>query len=104
MPPPGKAARSCSSTPVTSLSAIVCCRAERLPRRGNTMLVLTRKEGEFLVLSKDIEIRVLRIDGDQIRIGIVAPRSVNIVRGELLTEIREETKLAAAPEAATLEN
>ena len=68
------------------------------------MLVLTRKEGEFLLLGKDIEVRVLRVDGDQIRLGIVAPRSVNIVRGELLTAIREETAAAAAPAPASLEN
>jgi len=68
------------------------------------MLVLTRKEGEFLLLGKDIEVRVLRVDGDQIRLGIVAPRSVNIVRGELLNEIREETALSAKPAAASLEN
>lgn len=68
------------------------------------MLVLTRKEGEFLLLGKDIEVRILRIDGDQIRLGIVAPRSVNVVRGELLTEIREETAASAGPTPASLEN
>ncbi len=68
------------------------------------MLVLTRKEGEFLLLGKDIEVRVLRVDGDQIRLGIVAPRSVNIVRGELLNEIREETALSAKPAHDSLEN
>ncbi|MFG0296075.1 MAG: carbon storage regulator [Maioricimonas sp. JB045] len=47
------------------------------------MLVLTRKEGEEIVIGKDIRIRVLRIRGGQIRVGIAAPRDVRIVRSEL---------------------
>jgi len=64
------------------------------------MLVLTRKVGEFLLLGEEIEVRIVRVDGDQVRLGIVAPRSVSIVRGELLEDIRKETQDAAAPAKA----
>lgn len=64
------------------------------------MLVLTRKVGESIIVGDDIEIRVVRIEGDQIRIGIIAPRSIPIVRGELLEEVRKETATAIAPPAA----
>ena len=66
------------------------------------MLVLTRKSGESLLLGDEIEIRIVRIDGDQVRIGIVAPRSVQIVRGELVEEIERETSAAAAPNREAL--
>lgn len=47
------------------------------------MLVLTRKEGDEIIIDKDIRIRVLRIRGGQIRVGIDAPRDVRIVRSEI---------------------
>jgi len=59
------------------------------------MLVLTRKTGESLLLGDEIEIRIVRIDGDHVRIGISAPRSIAIVRGELVEEIERETSAAA---------
>lgn len=66
------------------------------------MLVLTRKSGESLLLGDEIEIRIVRIDGDQVRIGIIAPRSIPIVRGELVEEIERETTAAAAPNREAL--
>lgn len=66
------------------------------------MLVLTRKSGESLLLGDEIEIRIVRIDGDQVRIGIVAPRSVPIVRGELVEEVERETTAAATPNREVL--
>ena len=66
------------------------------------MLVLTRKSGETILLGDDIEIRVLGVDGDQVKIGIVAPRSVNIVRGELLEDIRKETASASVKDIPDL--
>ena len=52
------------------------------------MLVLTRKKGESLLIGKDITITVVDITGDRIRIGIEAPKSLDISRTELI----EETK------------
>ncbi len=47
------------------------------------MLVLSRKPAESIIIGKDIVITVLSIKGNQIRIGIEAPRSINIVREEI---------------------
>jgi len=68
------------------------------------MLVLTREVGEFMLIGDSIEIRVLRIDGQQVRLGIVAPRESSIVRGELIEDIRAETTSAARPEEHLIAN
>ncbi|MGD9720584.1 MAG: carbon storage regulator [Pirellulales bacterium] len=47
------------------------------------MLVLTRKQGERLHIGDDIIISVLEVKGQRVRIGIEAPRSTHVVRGEL---------------------
>ena len=63
------------------------------------MLVLTRKKDQALIIGDNIEITVLDIQGDQIRIGVDAPKSVKIYRKELYLEIQEENKHAAKPAA-----
>ncbi|MGD0088970.1 MAG: carbon storage regulator [Planctomycetota bacterium] len=60
------------------------------------MLVLTRKADEFLLIGEEVEVRVLRIEGDHVKLGIVAPRRIGIVRGELIEDIRSENVSAAA--------
>ena len=62
------------------------------------MLALTRKKGESLVLNNNIEITVLEIRGDQIKIGISAPKEVPIYRKEVYLQIQEETKEAMSLE------
>jgi carbon storage regulator CsrA len=54
---------------------------------GWTMLVLSRKVGERIRIAGDIEVVVMAIHGDRIKIGIEAPKSVRVLRGEL-PEIR----------------
>ena len=49
------------------------------------MLVLARKQEETIVINENIEIRVLNIKGNQIKLGITAPVDVPVVRGELPT-------------------
>ena len=56
------------------------------------MLALTRKKGESIVINNNIEISVLEIRGDQIKIGISAPKDVPIYRKEVYLQIQEETK------------
>lgn len=70
------------------------------------MLALTRKKGESLVVNNNIEITVLEIRGDQIKIGISAPKDVPIYRKEVFIQIQEENKKAAGQvtDAAALEN
>ena len=58
------------------------------------MLALTRKKGESIVINNNIEISVLEIRGDQIKIGISAPKDVPIYRKEVYLRIQEETKEA----------
>ncbi len=63
------------------------------------MLVLSRKTGEGIALDQDIEIEVLSIEGDRVRIGIKAPKEMRIYRKELLVQTidlnREASKTPA---------
>ena len=59
------------------------------------MLVLTRKRDQSIVINENIEITVLDIQGDQVRIGINAPREVSIHRKEVFMQISEENRKAA---------
>lgn len=56
------------------------------------MLALTRKKGEALVINNNIEITVLEIRGDQIKIGISAPKDVPIYRKEVYLQIQKENE------------
>lgn len=58
------------------------------------MLALTRKRGEALVINNNIEITVLEIRGDQIKIGISAPKDVPIYRKEVYLQIQQENEAA----------
>ncbi len=56
------------------------------------MLALSRKKNEALVINNNIEITILEIKGDQVKIGISAPKDVSIYRKELYLQIQEENK------------
>lgn len=62
------------------------------------MLALTRKKGEALIVNNNVEITVLDIRGDQIKIGISAPKDVPIYRKEVYVQIQEENKASLASE------
>jgi carbon storage regulator len=64
------------------------------------MLVLTRKTRESLIIGDDIEITVLGVVGDKVRIGIAAPREVPVHRKEIYLEIAEERAAHAAVDEA----
>ncbi len=49
------------------------------------MLVLSRKEGERILIGDSVVVTVVRVSGDRVRIGIEAPRHVTVMREELLT-------------------
>jgi carbon storage regulator len=59
------------------------------------MLVLTRKLQESIKIGNDIEITVLALEGDQIKLGISAPKNVEIHRKEIFISILEENNKAA---------
>lgn len=60
------------------------------------MLVLSRKKGESIIINDNIEITISDIQGDQVRIGISAPKNIAIHRKEIFVEIQQENKKAAA--------
>ena len=66
------------------------------------MLALTRKKGEALVINNNIEITILEIHGDQIKIGITAPKDVPIYRKEVYLQIQEENKAAISVDSAEI--
>ncbi|MBV1951926.1 MAG: carbon storage regulator CsrA [Cycloclasticus sp.] len=56
------------------------------------MLILTRKVGESLVIGDDVSIVVLGVKGNQVRIGVDAPKSVSVHREEIYNKIQDEKK------------
>lgn len=64
------------------------------------MLVLTRKTGQSIVIDGGIEITVLEVRGEQVRLGIAAPREIKVNRKELLAQM----EAAAAAEAGKAES
>ncbi|MDA8233882.1 MAG: carbon storage regulator CsrA [Clostridia bacterium] len=59
------------------------------------MLVVTRRQGEKIVIGNDIEIIILDIKGEQVKIGLNAPKNVTIYRNEIYEEIIKNNKEAA---------
>ncbi|QNL99892.1 carbon storage regulator CsrA [Wujia chipingensis] len=60
------------------------------------MLALSRKQGESIVIGNNIEITVLEAKGDQVKIGISAPKSVPVYRKEIYAQIQKENREAVA--------
>ncbi len=71
---------------------------EAIPSAGETagVLVLTRKSNQSIMIGDDIEISVLAIMGEKVRIGIEAPRSVPVFRREVYVEIQEDREAGEA--------
>ena len=59
------------------------------------MLVLKRKTGEAIQIGDDIELTILAIEGDQVKLGIHAPRQIDIHRKEVYLSIQEENTEAS---------
>ncbi len=66
------------------------------------MLVLTRRKQERIIIGDDIEVTVVAIQGDQVRLGIAAPPSVTIHRKEVYDAIQQENRRAAEASAEAL--
>ena len=56
------------------------------------MLALTRKKDESLVINNNIEITILEVRGEQVKIGISAPKEIPVYRKEVFIQIQEENK------------
>jgi len=68
------------------------------------MLVFTRKAGQSFLIGEGIEIRIIEIQGDKIRIGVEAPQHISILRKELVEEVQKANQEAVAkPGTITLE-
>jgi carbon storage regulator len=66
------------------------------------MLILSRRVNEKIVISDDIIVSVVEVRGDQVKLGIDAPRNVKVFRQEVFDAIQEENKKAAAASGAQL--
>ncbi|MDF2801693.1 MAG: csrA [Anaerocolumna sp.] len=56
------------------------------------MLALTRKKDEAIIINGNIEIRILDVQGDKVKLGISAPKEVTIYREELYAQIKESNQ------------
>lgn len=68
------------------------------------MLIITRKKGESLMIGDDIEIIVSKIDDGSVKLGIKAPRDIDILRKELYEEVEQENKAATQIDISMLSN
>lgn len=69
------------------------------------MLALSRKKGEALIINNNIEVTVLEIKGEQVKLGINAPKEVPVYRKEVYIQIQDSNKEATnADGLAALEN
>lgn len=62
------------------------------------MLALSRKKNESIIINNDIEVTILDIKGDQVKIGITAPKSIPVYRKEVYLQIQDANRAASASE------
>lgn len=67
------------------------------------MLVLTRRANQSIMIGSDVVVTVLEVRGDQVRIGIDAPRSISVHREEVFRELEAANRAAASPKSGALE-
>lgn len=58
------------------------------------MLALSRKKNEALIINNNVEVTILEVKGDQVKIGITAPKEVPVYRKEVYVQIQEANKAA----------
>lgn len=64
------------------------------------MLALSRRIGESIMIGKDVEVTIIEVKGEQVRLGISAPKSVPIHRKEIYLQIKEANQEVAGSEAS----
>ena len=60
------------------------------------MLILTRRVGESVMIGDEVAVTVLRVKGNQVRLGVNAPKSISVQREEIFQRIKREASQAAA--------
>lgn len=73
-----------------------------MERMVGNMLVLSRKKGETIVIQDQIELTILSVDGDTVKVGISAPKHVDIFRKEVYLSIQESNRESVAPQQSDL--
>lgn len=68
------------------------------------MLIITRKKGESLMIGRDIEITISKIEDGSVKIGIKAPKEVTILRKEIYEEVENENMAATKIDLSVLKN
>jgi carbon storage regulator len=68
--------------------------ASRLKSKERTMLILTRRVGETVMIGNDITVTVLGVKGNQVRVGVNAPKEVAVHREEIYERIKREEQAA----------
>ncbi|ODV54840.1 MULTISPECIES: carbon storage regulator CsrA [Lysinibacillus] len=58
------------------------------------MLVLSRKKNESIMIGDHVEVKILSVEGDQVKLGIVAPKTVKVHRAEVFEAIQQQNKEA----------
>lgn len=67
------------------------------------MLVLSRKPNESIIIGDNVEIKVVEVRGEQVKLGITAPRDIPVHRKEIYESIHSQNKNAANPNADKLD-
>ena len=67
------------------------------------MLALSRQKDEAIVINNDIEVTIIEVKGDQVKLGITAPKSVPVYRKEVYLQIQEANRAAANETAQAME-
>ncbi len=67
------------------------------------MLVLTRRANQSIMIGHEIVVTVLEVRGDQVRLGIKAPRSIDVHREEIFAQLQQANRDAVKPSPAALE-
>ncbi len=67
------------------------------------MLALTRRTGQSILIGRDVEVVVVRIEGDRVVLGVRAPKEVPVMRSEVVAQVEDEVRGAAGARAGVLE-
>ena len=69
--------------------------SQHISKEESTVLIITRRAGERIMVGDDVVVEIMEIVGNSVRVGISAPRSVPVYREEIYTAVRDENRAAA---------